>query len=183
MIGPAVRISLLALCALITAPLMAVAESQSVEYAVKAAYLYKFADFIQWPTTVFDSPASDVNLCIVGNDPFGAALDTVIAKQHIGERAITLHHLTGVGQDSRCHILFIGGSDPKAIARILNAVRGSGVLTVTDADSTADSPSIIRFVTQDNHVRFAIDAQAAAQNGITVSSKLLSLALTVMPKK
>jgi hypothetical protein len=169
------------LMALLMAALpLSAAENETVEYAVKAAYLYKFGGFIEWPPTAFDAPSSAVNLCVAGEDPFGSKLDEVTAKQHIGGREIVVRHIKGTPRGGDCQILFVGGADAKSVTDILRAVRGAGVLTVTDAD--VDGDSIIHFVTADNHVRFVIDEKAAAQNGIVVSSKLLHLALAVTPR-
>ena len=160
-------------------PAAVAAGSDSLEYAVKAAYLYKLGDFVEWPPSTFPSSTSAVNLCVAGADPFGASLDVAAAGQHIGARPIVVRHLASVTRESDCQILFVGGSDPQTIGRILDAVRGVSVLTVTDTPTTGETPSIIRFVIQDNHVRMVIDGRAASLNGIIISAKLLSVALTV----
>ena len=155
----------------------------ALEYAVKAAYLPKFANYIEWPASSFESPQSEVTLCITGADPFGGAADEAMGNQQIGGRKIAVKHLASVSRESGCRILFIAGEDTKKIGQILDTVRGTGVLTVTEAEAAGHTESIIRFVIDDNHVRFAINVEAAAQNGISVSSKLLSLALTVTPRR
>jgi hypothetical protein len=162
-------------------PAAVAAGSASLEYAVKAAYLYKLGNFIEWPPSTFPSSTSAVNLCVGGADPFGASLDVAAAGQHIGARPIVVRHLASVTRESDCQILFVGGSDPQAIGRILDAVRGVSVLTVTDTPTTGGTPSIIRFVIHDDHVRMVIDGRAASLNGIIVSAKLLSVALSVTP--
>jgi hypothetical protein len=149
----------------------------TLQYAVEAAYLYKFGDFIEWPAAAFASPASAVNLCVAGADPFGTSLDAAASGQHSGGRPIVVRHLATVPRGADCHILFVGGTDPRDVAQVLDTVRGAGVLTVTDAASAGGTPSIIRFVVRDDRVRFVIDGRAASLNGIVVSSKLLSLAL------
>lgn len=178
---PAFRLA----CVLLLTASFARAETRdaSLEYAVKAAYLPKFANYIEWPAASFETPQSDVTLCIAGADPFGGTGDEAIRNQHIGARQVVMRQLATVGRDSGCKILFIVGSDAKRIGQILDTVRGTGVLTVTEAEGAGQTDSIIRFVIDDNHVRFAIDVEAAAQNGISVSSKLLSLALTVTPRR
>ena len=134
-----------------------------------------------WPETAFDSPASPFVLCIAGEDPFGTLLDQATAGQRVGQHAIVVRRLQRVDRGANCHILFIGASRGQTAADALSAVKGAPVLTVTDsASADADagaSASVIQFVMQDNRVRFRIDGQAAAQNGLAISSKLLSLAL------
>jgi len=105
-----------------------------------------------------------------------------VAGHRIGDRPIVVRHLAAVTQNPGCQILFVGGSDPRSVVQILSKAAGAGVLTVTDSTSTEDVPSIIRFVVRDDHVRFSIDDNAASRSGITVSSKLLSLALSVTPR-
>jgi hypothetical protein len=148
-----------------------------LRYAVEAAYLSKFGAFFEWPAGAFASPSSAVNLCVAGADPFGASLDATAAGQQIGGRPIVVRHLAAVPRGADCHILFVGGADPRAIAQVLNTVRGAGVVTVTDAASSGATPSIIRFVVRDDRVRFVIASRPASLNGIVISSKLLSLAL------
>lgn len=162
-------------------PAAVAAGSDSLEYAVKAAFLDKLGNFVEWPPSTFPSSTSAINLCVAGVDPFGASLDVATAGQHIGVRPIVVRHLANVTRGSDCQILFVGGSDPQVIGRILDAVRGVGVLTVTDTPAVGETPSIIRFVIHDDHVRMVIDDQAALLNGIVLSAKLLSVALSVIP--
>lgn len=150
----------------------------SLEYAVKAAYLPKFANYVDWPASVFQAPDSAITLCIAGADPFGATGDDSIQSQQVGGRRIVVRHLAHVTRESGCQILFVGGEDEKKIGQALDAVRGAGVLTVTEAPSSGETTSVIRFVIDDKHVRFAIDTDAAAQNGLSLSSKLLRLSVT-----
>ncbi|HEV8723249.1 MAG TPA: YfiR family protein [Candidatus Binatia bacterium] len=153
------------------------AENEALEYAVKAAYLSKFRLYVEWPNTAFPSASTALTLCVAGEDPFGAALDKAVGEER-ANRPIVVRRLKTVGRDSGCHILYIGGSDPARTRQVIDAVRGSSVLTVSDARSV-DTGTVINFVIKDNRVRFDIDEEAAAQNGLTISSKLLSLALNV----
>jgi hypothetical protein len=158
------------------------AESDALEYAVKATYLYKFGPFIDWPDAAFESPSSAVNLCVVGDDPFGKILDRAVIGQRIGVRPIVVHRLRATGRDSGCHIMYIAGSDIQSVAEALDAVRGTPVLTITDSARDASAKGIVHFVILENRVRFEIDDYAASVNGITISSKVLSLATSVRPR-
>jgi len=149
----------------------------SLEYPIKATYLYKFAPFVTWPEAAFDSPSSPFVLCIVGEDPFGSLLDQAVAGQRVGQHPIAVRRLQKVDHGANCHILFVGASRGQAAADALAVVKGAPVLTVTDSVGADTGASVIHFVVQDNRVRFRIDGQAAAQNGLVISSKLLSLAL------
>jgi hypothetical protein len=157
------------------------APAESLEYALKATFLYKFAGFVDWPPAAFESPASPVTLCVLGNDPVAALIDQAAAGQQLSERAIAVRHLQTLARDSGCHILYVAGNGP-AGADMANIVRGTPVLTVSDSARNTETRSIIRFVVQDNRVRFDIDDAAAAENGLAISSKLLSLARAVRPR-
>lgn len=173
---------LAALCMALAPGMAVAADAESLEYAVKAAYLYKFGFFVTWPSTAFASPSSAINLCVVGEDPLGATLDATVSGQRVGGHPVVIRRLNTIGRDSGCHILFVGGSDTQRTSQTLVAVRGSGVLTVTDAQGPG-AMGIVNFVIKDNRVRFDIDENAAAQNGLIISSKLLSLALNVKQKQ
>src|SRR5260370_414537 len=113
------------------------AGTEQLEYAVKAAYLYKFGFFVQWPASAF-AGTNTVNLCGLGNDPFGETLDKTVAGQQIGGRPIAVKRLQTISKNSGCHILYIAGDPSQA----LEAVKGSSVLTVTDGHKQT-SPGII----------------------------------------
>lgn len=166
--------------ALASADAATAAPGDSLEYAVKATFLYKFAGFVDWPLAAFESPSSPINVCVMGNDPVTTIIDQAAAGQQIGERPIAVRHLQTVGPESACHILYIAANIQAADAE--NAVRGSPVLTVTDAARLAGGQSIVTFVVEDNRVRFDIDDATAAASGLAISSKLLSLARTVRPR-
>lgn len=150
-----------------------------LELAVKATYLYKFAPFVEWPAGAFEAPNSPITICVVGTDPFGATLDQAVAQQRIAEHPVQVRRLAVPA--TGCHIAFIGGNEV-FVAQALDAVRGTPMLTVTDAAPGPGARGIINFVIDANHVRFEIDDAAAARNRLTVSSKLLRLARSVRPR-
>jgi hypothetical protein len=161
------------------APAVGLAREASLELAVKATYLYKFAPFVEWPAAAFESPASPMNICIVGADPFGVVLDQAVAGQRFVERPIEIHRLST--PSARCHIAYIGGNEA-FLAQALGAVRASPVLTVTDVAPGATLRGTINFVIVGNHVRFQIDEAGATRSGLIVSSKLLRLARSTRPR-
>jgi hypothetical protein len=148
----------------------------SLEYAVKAAYLYKFAPFVEWPQTAFAAADSPINICVSGKDPFGQILDQAVAGQRVAGRSIVVRHVTAVVANSGCHVMYVGGSAEQSIAQSLEIVRGQPVLTVSDEAARPADRGIVNFVVDDNRVRFEIDERAAEQSHLTISSKLLSLA-------
>jgi hypothetical protein len=155
------------------------AQTPSLEYAVKATYLYKFIPFVDWPPGSFSAPDAPVNLCIIGHDPFGDLLDRAIAGVTVGGHPIALRRLPVARRDEGCHVMFLGGSDAQSIPEALAAVRGAPVLTITDSADSGDASGIVNFVLADNRVRFQIDERAAAENRLGMNAKLLSLATSV----
>jgi len=149
--------------------------AESLEYPIKATYLYKFAPFIQWPAAAFPSAESPIVICVSGANPFGAVLDQAAAGQHVEGRTLSIRHLATIGADSGCHIAFLIGSAEQSVAQGLATLRDQPVLTVTDNATDYSSKGIVNFVIVDNRVRFEIDERAATQSHIAISSKLLSL--------
>jgi hypothetical protein len=145
--------------------------AQSPGVAVKATYLYKFAAFVDWPPKAFEGPASPLVVCVQGDDPFGPELDRAVSGQKIGRRPVLARRIEAADAASGCHVVFVAGSKRQPQADALKALHGSGALTVTDGGGGA-----IRFVTLNDRVRFDIDALEAAADGLTLSSKLRSLA-------
>ena len=153
--------------------------AQFQEYQVKAAYLYKFAPFIDWPANAFATPSSPMVVCVVGDDPFGRMLDQAVAGQKLGSRPLEVRRLGRADKAAGCHIVYLGGSKAQTIGDGLASIRGAPVLTVTDEARNAEERGVIHFVVRGRNVRFQIDEEAAQRNGLNISSKLLSLAVSV----
>ncbi|MGH7022607.1 MAG: YfiR family protein [Caulobacteraceae bacterium] len=151
----------------------------SLETAIKASYLYKLPPFVTWPAAVAGAPSDPFVICVVGEDPFGSVLDRAIAGQRVGPRPIIARRLPRASRSTGCQIMFIGGSAQQSVGDALSAMRGAPVLTVTDGPGPA---GVINFVVDGGRVRFRIDDALAATDGLTISSKLLSLAVSVKPR-
>lgn len=155
------------------------AQDSSLEYPIKATYLYKLAPFVEWPAAAFASATAPLEICVVGDDPFGSILDRAVAGQQIGDRPLAIRRLDRAAAGAGCHVMYVSGSTTQSAFQALEAVRGDHVLTVTDAARRPGGKGVVHFVLQDNRVRFEIDDQSAAEHGLRVSSKLLSLASAV----
>jgi hypothetical protein len=147
----------------------------SLATEIKAAYLYKFAPFVNWPAGAFNGYSGPFTICVVGPDPFGPTLDRVVAGQSMDGKAIVVRRMLKADRDAVCHVLFADGA-PAEVKDALQAVEGQPVLTVTDGASPA---GVVDFVIDGGKVRFRLDDQAAAQKHLVISSKLLSLATSV----
>lgn len=156
------------------------AQVGATESAVKATYLYKFAPFVEWPASAFPSHSSPFYLCVLGDDPFGAMLDQAVRGQRVDAHPMTVRRLRNVEGGSGCHILYLGDSAAASTADTLRVLKGAPVLTVSDQSRGARG-AVIQFIVKNGRVRFDIDTAAANANGVTISSKLLSLALSVRP--
>jgi len=154
------------------------ARSDTLEYAVKAAYLYKFTPFVEWPASAFAGPGSPFNLCVLGEDPFGPTLDQAVGGHMVGEHPVKVRRLQSADSAGDCHILYLGMTRPPQAAAALSKVRGDPILTVTE-QNLGVSGGVIQFLVRDGHVRFTIDEAAATANRVVISAKLLSLAASV----
>ena len=152
------------------------AEATSVEYKIKAGYLLKFASFVEWPTNAFPSPATPIILGVLGKDPFGADLDSTIGGKCVEGRALRIRRFDEGDDVSGCHILFISSSERKRLPQILDGLKNSCTLTVSESDEFTQSGGMISFVRQENTIRFEINVEAARRAGLKLSSKLLQVA-------
>ena len=146
----------------------------SLERAVKASYLFKFAPFIDWPANAFTSSSAPFQICIEGQDPFGSVLDEVVRGQTIHGRRIAVRRLNS-SNASNCHILFVGKPVSPGGGNGLDGI-GQSVLTVSDSDDGIRG-GMIEFFLLGGRVRFRIDDSSARANGLRISSKLLGLAV------
>ena len=149
------------------------------EYQVKAAFLYNFAKFVEWPLDAFPDPNSPIIFGIVGDDPFDGELNAMISEKSLSGRRFVVRRFRR-GEDLRhCHVLFISASEKKFLKLILVSVRGSSILTVADADGFTRQGGMIGFVLEENRVRFEINPLAAERSQLKISSRLLALARIV----
>jgi hypothetical protein len=152
---------------------------EAPDVAVKASFLYKLASFVDWPANSFASNFDPFVICVVGKDPFGPVLDRAVAGQRAGSRMIVVKRLARAPRDSGCQIMYLGGSTAQPVKDALDAVHATPVLTVTDEASAA---GVIDFALDKGTVRLRVDNQLAAEDGLSISSKLLGLAMSVKPR-
>jgi hypothetical protein len=151
----------------------------SLEYAVKATYLYKLAPFVNWPPGTFTSPDAPFDICVLGQDPFDDFLERAVAGRRLGTHPFKVLRLDAIGPGDDCQIVFIHDARAEQVRAALQALDGKPVLTVTDSEDADSSGSIVQFVIHGGRVRFEINNAAAERNHLAISSKLLGLALTV----
>jgi hypothetical protein len=178
-LSPVDMARLLSLCLLGAAALRLCAQSTGPgfdEYQVKAAFLYNFAKFAEWPAGTFANPTDPIGICIVGQNPFGATLENMVQARKVGDRAFVVRRFPDTPPAGQCQILFIGASEWRRTRALLDAVKSPGVLTVGETDDFIALGGIIGFRLDGPRVRLQINLQAAERARIKISSKLLSLA-------
>jgi hypothetical protein len=148
------------------------------EYELKAAFVYNFARFVEWPAHSFKEPSDPIKVCILGENPFGRALDNALQGKVVDSRTFIVEQISDSRHAIGCHILFVSASERKRVPAILESVT-SGVLTVGDLDGFAAQGGVVNFTLEAGKVRFEINVAAAGQQGLRVSSKLLSVAKIV----
>jgi hypothetical protein len=161
-------------CGLELSAASSVPEVGAPEYAVKAAFLFNFAHFVEWPNEAFPSTDAPIVIGILGSDPFGKSLDEIVAGESIQGRALVVRRYRKIEEVVGCHILFISGAETKGFLRGAVRLQGTSTLTVGEDDA-----GMIQFFTEHNKLRLRIDLQAARAAGLTISSKLLRQAQIV----
>jgi hypothetical protein len=151
-------------------------EGATPEYKVKAAFIYNFAKFIEWPGGHFARTDSPFVVAVVGNDPFNGALDQAVANKQVGTHPVKVQHVESADNLGGCEILFIAGNDDETEANIIDKVKDKAVLTVGDSDHFDANGGSIRFFTEDHKMRFEINTDATDAAKLKISSKLLKLA-------
>ena len=169
----------LLICVCLVAPPKGYAQNSLPEYQVKAAYLFNFIKFVEWPADAFTDSLAPIVIGVVGDDPFGSALPEVVIGKTVQGRDLVIRRYHANENLRGASILFISASEKKRLPQILTSLRGTSVLTVADMDGFLDEGGMIQFLFENDRVRFTIDVRAATRAKLKISSKLLSLARVV----
>ncbi len=151
----------------------------SSEYRVKLAFLYNFAQFVEWPADAFPDPGSPLKICVVGNNPFSGAIEQSLRGRAVGGHPLELKTLSPQEDPRGCQLIFVRATEMKSAARIFALMRGSSTLTVGEAPSFAARGGVINLVREENKLRFEVNIKAVSQTRLKLSSKLLALARIV----
>jgi len=152
---------------------------EASEYQVKAAFLYNFAKFIEWPADDSWKVEDPLTICVVGEDPFGAILDDTVRGKTIARHSVVIRRLKAGRSWKGCRIAFVSSSEKDDPSLNLASSTPAGVLTVGETKGFAARGGIINFVVERDRVRFEVNVDAAERAGLKISSKLLSLAKIV----
>lgn len=158
--------------------LSSVATAQSpLEYEVKAAFLLNFTKFVEWPRGAFPNARSPISICILGHDPFGRTLDDIVHGEAVNGRSVAIRRIAEVPPNPPCQVIYVD-METKDLPRVLAGI-GPGVLTVGEGGQFAGDGGIVGFLLQSGRVRFVINQAAAESAGLKLSSRLLSVAVSV----
>lgn len=156
---------------------MVLAQAQTPsEYELKAAFIYNFSKFVEWPSLAGTELNLPMVIGILGEDPFGQEMDGVVYGKTANGRRLVVKRFSNLKEFAPCHILFVSSSQRDNLRRILDSVAGSGVLTVGETKRFAEEGGVIHFNMIGGKVRLIINQAAAERAGLKISAKLLSLA-------
>ena len=176
--------SLVVLVSLLLAGTSAIVRAQSSddEYRVKAAFLFHFAQLVDWPANTPAGADNSLYLCTFGEDPFQGSLESTVEGKVIANRVIRIRHLLRPEDMQGCRILFLGKAQSKHIPMLLADLRDAPVLTVGETPGFLAAGGVVCFLLQENKVRFEINLDAARSAGLKIGSRLLVLAQNVVGK-
>jgi hypothetical protein len=153
-------------------------ESSYKEGEIKAAFVYNFAKFVEWPADSFRDNRSSLSICVLGKHPFGNALDN-LGQKTVGNRKIDVRFVQDPSDIEKCHILFISSSEKNSLSQILKQVKNDRTLTVSDMKGFSEAGGIITLVSAGEKMTFEVNLAVANQTSLKISSKLLQLGKVV----
>lgn len=149
------------------------------EYQVKAAFIYNFSKFVEWPDRAFLAPADPMVIGVLGHDPFGSALDLLEGKTVKG-RNIAVRRIADIHNIGPCQILFISQSENGHLEEIMTEIKNTPILLIGDTEPFLQHGGMINFIAEESRVGFEINNSAARRAGLRISSQLLKLAKRVV---
>jgi hypothetical protein len=171
------RIIRLALTILLAAGWIQAADVQPSEYKLKAAFLYHFSQFVDWPAQSFSDRKSPFVVGVLGKNPFGDDLGQTVQGKTVGSHVLVVKEFNSLAEaTNNCQILFISSSEQSRFPEIFSRLAGANILTVGEADNFDEAGGMIHFVLEGTKIRFEINEAAATRANLKISAKLLSLA-------
>jgi hypothetical protein len=164
---------------LIDAPCLPAQSPKPTDYDVKAVYLYNFGRFVEWPTSGIAAKDDSFNICVLGQDPFGPALDATLAGETIDGKSVVARRISSPEESGNCRIVFMSAGEEGRMNKIIDALNKEGVLTVSDMPQFSQHGGMIQFVLEEKKVRFEVNLTAVQRAGLTLSSELLKVATAV----
>ncbi len=157
--------------------------STTREYQIKAAFLFNFTQFVEWPSQSFSTPQSNAVIGILGPNPFGNYLEETITGESINKHPLVIRHFNSVDDIINCQVLFINIQDKGQLQTIIEKLKGKNILTISDANGFSKLGGMIRLYTKDDKINMQVNLEAAKAENLIISSKLLKLAEIVKTDK
>jgi hypothetical protein len=154
-------------------------EARPSEYDVKAAYLFNFSRFVEWPAKTAETADGSFAICVLGRDPFGTALNTTVARETIAGKTVVAKQIISPQDADHCRVLFISSSEDRRLKQILDVLGTASILTVSDLPRFTERGGMVQFVLAENRVRFEVNSATTGRAGLILSSELLKVAVNV----
>lgn len=154
-------------------------DEATLELRVKAAFLYQFAGYVEWPANAFAQPGAPITIAVLGADALAAELSQVVTGRTVGGRVVSVKRVKPGESLAGVHILFIGRAESERLGQLAQAAQPRAILTVTETDGALTKGSMINFVLVDRRVRFEVALDSAEKGGLRLSSRLLAVAQQV----
>jgi hypothetical protein len=164
---------------LIGLPGMQAQNAKPSEYDVKAAYLFNFSRFVEWPAKTAETANDSFAICVLGRDPFGTALNTTVARETVAGKNVVAKQILSPQDADHCRVLFISSSEDRRLKQILDVLGTASILTVSDLPRFTERGGMVQFVLAENRVRFEVNSAITERAGLTLSSELLKVAVNV----
>ena len=166
----------------LAATCLAQSDAETLEYRIKAAFICKFAVYVQWPSQVFARPDSPIVIGVIARDAVVDELTRTAATLSVDGRPLLVRRLHAGDAVADVHLVYVANSEESHLAEVLAAAKGRPVLVVTESHNAVAAGSMINFVVVDDKVRFDISPQAAELSRLRISARLLSVARMLIAK-
>ena len=154
-------------------------DAAALERRIKAAFIFKFAGFVEWPETAFPQPATAVTIAVVGDDELASELSAVTAGRAVEGRPLAVRKTRSLEGAMDAHMVFVGRAEIARLPQLAKLARARPVLILTDAPNALAHGSMINFMLVEQRVKFEIHLEEAERHGLKLSSRLLAVAQTV----
>ncbi|HUF80865.1 MAG TPA: YfiR family protein [Burkholderiales bacterium] len=151
-------------------------EAPALEHRVKAAFLYQFAGYVEWPPNSFERADTPVTIAVVGAEPLAAELGQMTVGRTVGGRRVSVRQVKAEDSLAGVHILFIGRAESARLSQLARTAQPRSILTVTESDGALEQGGMINFVIVDRRVRFEVALDTVEKGGLRLSSRLLAVA-------
>jgi hypothetical protein len=175
----------LAACALLVlaAPWRAQAQrAEATEASVKAAFLYKFAGYVEWPPDALAAPDAPFAIGVIADDAVAGELAQIVPGRSVAGHPVALKRLGEGDSPKGLQLLFVGGANPGRYAALIAAAQKGGALVVTESERGLAAGATINFVSANEHVGFEVSLESAQRSGLHISSRMLAVARRVVQK-